>query len=628
MMEENNYLIRQHKSLIEEDKRNSTSRAVSLVRGMLDEDYGRATPPSYKESDQEFLNSKYLSDYFKLSIKKMITEEIQIEGEDLLKKLIEERNILWNNVLNSGESATDEEVRKLSKLGEKIQRIEQDEIVSVSRKLVTILENFIKSDRTTKEMTEEEIKALFEVKQYRIRTNSNVVDDFYKYMFKIDSPNIANYIKNNIEPYYIASHILYTSGLYNRPAYSSGVNYSYLSQEHLTLIFNKLYMVDKNYALEFVKMIKKLEVLDPNDFIRTFYALAKNNFKFAVEKGEEKNISSDGLYGKYRDALACVIDINNRYYKREDLDKLVSYSNNMKKSFYNRIKIKLEKIDKEFALELDNSIIEFHKELVSDDKKTNGTNADDYASKIISIIFGHIVEYQNSQEIIFLKSEYLSDYFKNGIKRVLIEEKQNQDIKQKSIIILSEFLDSTRKTSEMTKDELNALFEVDKYRHKTNENILDYLFIYILSLNYINSSTIIKDTISPTDIATRILDISKLKQRFNPSVRTEKTKYFYFDYLEEIFIALYQLDENYALEFVELIKNISSLEVNEFIKAFYAFAENNFKHFKENNTSNDILRDSETSRIRNTFLYAMKFMLNKLNLTKTSAKGLKRTTCQ
>lgn len=63
-MEENNYLIKRHKSLIEEDKREGTSRAVSLVRGILDEDYGRATPPRYKESDQEFLNSKYLSDYF------------------------------------------------------------------------------------------------------------------------------------------------------------------------------------------------------------------------------------------------------------------------------------------------------------------------------------------------------------------------------------------------------------------------------------------------------------------------------------------------------------------------------------------------------------------------------------
>ena len=239
MVEENNYLIKRHKSLIEEDKRNSTSIAVSLVAGILGEDYGRTSPHSYKESEQEFLNSKYLSDYFKLGIKKMITEEIQIEGEDLLKKLIEERNILWNNILNSEELATKKEENKLSKLDKEIQRIKDEGITSVSKKCVTILENFIKSDRTTKEMTEEEIKALFEVKKYRITINSNIVDYFYKYMFKLDSPNIANYIKNNIEPYNIASHILYTSGLYDRSAYSSGVNYSYLSQEHLTLIFNK-----------------------------------------------------------------------------------------------------------------------------------------------------------------------------------------------------------------------------------------------------------------------------------------------------------------------------------------------------------------------------------------------------
>lgn len=627
-MEENNYLIKRHKSLIEEDKRNSTSSAVSLVAGILCEDYERTAPHSYKESEQEFLNSKYLSDYFKLSIKKMITEEIQIEGEDLLKKLIEERNILWNNILNSGEPATKKEENKLSKLDKEIQRIKDEGITSVSKKCVTILGNFIKSDRTTKEMTEEEVKALFDAKQYKIRINSNIVDYFYKYMFKLDSPNISNYIKNNIEPYNIASHLLYTSGLYARPAYSSGVNYSYLSQEHLTLMFNKLYMVDKNYALEFVKMIKKLEVLDPNNFIRTFYALAKNNFKFAIEKGEEKNASLIGLYGKYRDALACVMDINNRYYKREDLDKLVSYSNNMKESFYNRIKPKLEKIDKEFAFELDNYIIESHKEFAYDDKKTNGKIAVDFASKIISIIFGHIIEFQNNQELVFLKSEYLSDYFKDSIREFLESEKQNKDIKEETIIILTNFLDSIRKISEMTKEEINALFTFNKYRNKTNENILDYLFIYILSLNYINSSTIIKDTISPIEIATQILEISKLKQNINSYIRTDQTKYFYFDYLEEIFIALYQFDENYALEFVELIKNISSLEVNEFIKEFYAFAENNFKHFKENNTSNDILRDPETSRIRNTFLYAMEFMLNKLNLTKTSAKGLKRTTCQ
>ena len=75
-MEENNYLIKRHKSLIEEDKRNSTSSAVSLVAGILCEDYERTAPHSYKESEQEFLNSKYLSNYFKLSIKKMITEEI------------------------------------------------------------------------------------------------------------------------------------------------------------------------------------------------------------------------------------------------------------------------------------------------------------------------------------------------------------------------------------------------------------------------------------------------------------------------------------------------------------------------------------------------------------------------
>ena len=175
----------------------------------------------------------------------------------------------------------------------------------------------------------------------------------------------------------------------------------------------------------------------------------------------------------------------------------------------------------------------------------------------------------------------------------------------------------------MNKEELKALFELNKYRNKINENILDYLFIYILSLNYINSSTIIKDTIEPRDIATQILGISILEQKFNPSIKTEEDKYFEPDYLEKIFLALYQLDENYALEFVESIENINSLEVNEFIKAFYAFAENNFKHFKENNTSIDILQDPATASIRRSFLYTVKFILNGLDMLKPSTRGLK-----
>lgn len=620
-MEEKNILIQQYKSLIEEDKRNGTSEAVSSLRVMLNKNRGKDFPYSYKDSELEFLNSDYLSDYFKDGIKRMITDEVQIEGKDLLKKLTEERNVLYNTIINSGESATNEEQNRLLKLDKEIQRVKDEGITSVSKELVTILENFVNSNRTTKEMTEEEIKAVFEVRESRIKTDDNIVTCFYSYMFKLDSPNISSYIKNNVEPWEIVRHLLYTSGLYDRKAYSSGVNYSYLNQKHLTLIFNKLYIIDKDYALEFVKMIDKLKVLDPNKFIRTFYALAKNNFKFAIEEKDEEKNKTLSIYGKYKDALSCVRDINNSYYDRDDLDKLLSYSISTKEYFYDEIKTKLKELDHEFAAELDNDTIFWHKELVCDSRKINEITPDSYISKFVSIISGHIVEYQNNQELVFLKSEYLSEYFKDSIRKVLKEEKQN--INEETKIILSNFLDSIRRISEMSKEELNALFEFNKYRNKTNENILDYLFIYILSLNYINSSTIIKDTISPRDIASQILEISKHNKKFYPQARTNETKYFESDCLEEIFLALYQLDENYAFEFLELVKNINSLEVNEFSETFYAFAENNFKHFKENNTSIDILQDPATNSIRERFIYRMNFITNGLKMLKVPTKYLK-----
>ena len=98
-------------------------------------------------------------------------------------------------------------------------------------------------------------------------------------------------------------------------------------------------------------MIDKLKVLDPNKFIRTFYALAKNNFKFAIEEKDEEKNKTLSIYGKYKDALSCVRDINNSYYDRDDLDKLLSYSISTKEYFYDEIKPELEELDHEFVAE-------------------------------------------------------------------------------------------------------------------------------------------------------------------------------------------------------------------------------------------------------------------------------------
>lgn len=298
-VEENdvNALIKLHKELIGKYVKpyqyidTTYECGVQFVFDLFRRDEGRSIVYNYSSSESEFIKSTYLSNYFKDSIKQLLGKDIDNE-----------------------------------------------------------LANILKSDKDINDMGEEEIKIIKETLD-RFYSNpeykpvSNVSASFMTYLYKLDGNGVTSYIKNNIPKVKIAWQIMFTSGLNPRAEYYSGrgVKECDLNADNLEEIFNKLCVLDKDYALEFVEMVNSMKTLGATEFIESFYLFAMNNFKHFAGNVTDSNISFSNSNDKNRHAIAVGIIMSSM--GTSDMSTQIYLTEVIKQNFISQIRGKLRSID-------------------------------------------------------------------------------------------------------------------------------------------------------------------------------------------------------------------------------------------------------------------------------------------
>lgn len=270
---------------------------VKLVYDLFSEENGRTFVYEYNDGASGFFKSKYLSDYFKESIKILLKDDL-LDEDDNNKKIID--------ILNS--------------------------------------------DKEINDMNDDDLKLLFSAikEHYQAEENNeyNVANYFVSYMYKLDGDGPSSYLKNNIPSEQIARHILWATGVSDRASYYSGrgVNYSDLGPSNLIGIFSKLCKVDTDYALSFAKMVCLMKTLGATEFINNFLNFAKNGFSTNGLFFEKSNISLDDVYDDKRD-LVAMASIVSTLSKNDDDDYQLIASKRMKKSFLSGIEDYVNEID-------------------------------------------------------------------------------------------------------------------------------------------------------------------------------------------------------------------------------------------------------------------------------------------
>lgn len=252
-------LIETHKKLIGKsckcDYWEVKDCGVEFINKFLSRDWGRTIVYHYSQGAKKFIQSKYLSDYFKSSIRELLSDEDL--GEEVL------------NVLNSDKVIND---------------MSEEEILSIYS---AIKDFYAKTPRAEKVSASNYLMSL---------------------LYKLNGSGVVSFIKNNVNNKDLASHILVTSGLNDRSSYYSGrgVNYGDLNEDNLVAIFSKLLKVDIDYATSFVGMVRQMKTLGATEFINSFMSFAINGFKVESLNLEDSNVSLDGVYGKARDVVAFI----------------------------------------------------------------------------------------------------------------------------------------------------------------------------------------------------------------------------------------------------------------------------------------------------------------------------------
>lgn len=237
-------LINNHKKLVGKTCKNDGYEikdcGVEFIIELLSRDWGRTMPYHYSRGAEKFIKSEHLSNYFKTSIKELLSSQ---ELSDEVKKALN-------------------------------------------------------SDKLINDMSEEELKGIYSsISDFYKKSEKktvNIAGYIMQFLYKLNGKGVCEFIKNNVNNDELARRILYTSGLNDRASFYSGKDI--LDANYLTAIFEKLLKLDSNYATEFVKMVMQMNTLGTVEFINSFIDFAKNGFKLENYKVDDDNISLDGLY--------------------------------------------------------------------------------------------------------------------------------------------------------------------------------------------------------------------------------------------------------------------------------------------------------------------------------------------
>lgn len=182
----------------------------------------------------------------------------------------------------------------------------------------------------------------------------------------------------------------------------------------------------------------------------------------------------------------------------------------------------------------------------------------------------------------FIKSDYLSDCFKTGLMYFYkLSNFENEDFVN--------IINSKKAFKDMNVSELQVIYSVINRQSKFElvDDIVKYFKIYLYKLSTKEIIEFIKNNNLNSDFALYILNTSGLiGSKFNyyecgvdSSILNEQN-------LLSIFNKFLKIDNNYAIEFVRIIKQTKHLTALEVMKKVEKFVKNNFKSFDEGQEEN------------------------------------------
>lgn len=264
---------------------------------------------------------------------------------------------------------------------------------------------------------------------------------------------------------------------------------------------------------------------------------------------------------------------------------------------YKRIEGKIDSMINEEEL------VEAHKSLVFKFCKNDYYEIKDCGVQFIKIFlsrdWGRTIVYNYSEGAKkFIKSKYLSDYFKASINELLSDEKLTTEA--------INAINSDKEINDMSEDELNIIYSsikefYAKQRIRETDNVANYFMSLLQKLDGKGVIAFIKNNINNINLASHILTTSGL---------CDSASYYsgcgvnYSDLNEEnliaIFKKLFRLDSNYAIEFVNMVNKMKTLGATEFINSFKKFATNNFKLDNLKTEDSNISLDGVYGKTRDT----------------------------
>ena len=182
----------------------------------------------------------------------------------------------------------------------------------------------------------------------------------------------------------------------------------------------------------------------------------------------------------------------------------------------------------------------------------------------------------------FLQSKILSDYFKNKVNRLLMDNIILVLAVAKSPVDVFSLVKSNKSFNQMTEDEISSIVEaveiIEKKSKKPHKDCnTQLLFTYLYHLNGEGVTTYIKNHVTNLDFANHILATSGVHPVASYySGRGVNLGDLSYSHLTAIFKKLLKYDVTYAYNFVEFVQKMNILDATQFITCFKVFAQNGF----------------------------------------------------
>ena len=223
-------IIKTHKKLIgvkDSSQIHQGDFGSHYIYRILEHNYGCSKPIEIPHEYHKFLNSKYLSNYFK----ELINQKIDNKTE--------------------------------------------------------IIENIIKSNKTFNELTEEELYEIYlKLSELSI---GNIIVAYATHLDSQSSKDFLNNKINPI--ILLARIISTSGLNPRPEYYSKiGTNLSDLNSKHIISIYKKLNKLDEKKALNMLKLVFNMPTLGATEFLKSLYALAYNKYQFDESIIYDKNI--------------------------------------------------------------------------------------------------------------------------------------------------------------------------------------------------------------------------------------------------------------------------------------------------------------------------------------------------